>query len=1368
MVYRKITVFAIILLSFFIISAASNKESSVSKGRKPVILVTLAGENRYSSEVDNGWFSAIMDGHLRLRMLALDNFITIMPDSLNNALAERGKEPIKYGLEMNWKLINSAGKGLNADLVINSFYEVEKNDTVALSFEVYSVKKNRTMSSYEGRFASDETGYHIDSCFFTLCRTAGLKWEAREAQKIFQDISTPDIKTMKKVGTSWVNYNRANNNKEKMEAYSELSKINDAYPVFAVGNYMRGIAAEKEKVYDDAARAFNTLTLRNGLYYPELYVKVLRNFRLSSNNGQAGRTIMLAENKGNNTPSFIVEKARLLKKMRKNDEALAAYKQALEIDSTSSEAICAMAELSEENGKDEEALKWYKKERAINGDSEKSLKRIVELSIAMNKVDDVKSDLLKLLKMDSENPFANRQLALISLSEGNVSGASKYASKVNISPDNVFHRDLARGYAKVGKTDNAVDIYQRYLKTGVKDDTAWIELGSLYKKTGNKELSAKAYESAYSINKNHKKYYFEAANYYLAGVDTTKAELILNNLYRANFKNDDLIFKLASVKYKKSNYSEAAKFAKELSSKYKARQDVKEILAFSDFNDGNYQAALKSVTSLLKSRPYDPDFVLMAGMCYDKLGKTQSSINQYKKYLKIKEAKNKKEQAFKLVELYEKANQITNAKVLLQSNISKYSDDIRNHLKLIEYHKKSKKHQSVISLGKKTLSVKPTLDTVNLIMAESYEALKQNSNAFKYYEKYLSVKTKNSDVRKKCATLAFETKNYQKCIEHYNFIFALKSGNKDDYYMLGQCYYNLNDFKGASQYFNQALESDTSNIETLKYLTDCYEALTDTVSLIKNLNSRILHEKSSYQLKKKLGAIYVAKKNNEAAISLFETMLKENSKDIDVRKELIDIYLEKKYIANAQKHLAAALLTAPKNISIRMSKAKCHISQNEIPDAKKELQKIISLKADMHEARFIYAKILKDQNKYSESLSQLKKACAYDKKNLSYHLAATSVALKAKQNNTAVIYIEKALRINSSNAEVIELAGLVYAANRNYVKAKGFLEKAAATKNYSANSAFELGKIYFIEKNFKKSEPQLLYAVERDLQNSEALLMLGDIAYSQKKLKRSEDFYTKSFMIRQEDSELFFKLIKVCLEQGKERDAQNIVKNSSKVKNDGWAAFARALVFETEKKLDESWNALSIAGKFLPKDKDIIYAKGRIRYKQNKYQSALIHLNKLSTYKKGSAIYYFMLGDSYQKLKDYKNATMSFKKSISLNPKQPALYYSMGEMYERKKDNKNALKNYNLTIKYNPKNWKAYYNMAEIQRKKKDWNNSVDNYINSYKYSKKDDIGLEAFKKSGDIYFFKLSQPKKAKKYYKKYIKLGGNDKVIINRVEKL
>lgn len=1362
---KKIRVCVAILISIFTVVAAGKNNTPENNAKKPVILITLAGENRYSAEVDNGWFSAIMDGHLRLRMLALDNFITIMPDSLNNALVERGNEPIKYGLEMNWKLINSAGKGLNADLVINSFYEVEKNDTIALSFEVYSVKKNKTLSAYEGRFASDETGYHIDSCFFTLCRTAGLEWDKKESNKIFQDISTPDIKTMKKVGDSWVAYNRSKDNKERMEAYSRLSEVNDEFPIFAISNFMRGIAAEKEKVHEDAARAFNTLTLRNGLYYPELYVKVLRNFRLSSNNGQAGRTILLAEKKGVNTPSFIVEKARLLKKMRKNDEALAAYKKALEIDPNSPEALRAMAELSEENGKKLEALTWYKKERAVNGDSEKSIKKIVELSIALNKVDDVLNDLLKLVKIDPSNPFANRQLALISLSKGDISNAAKYASKININSDNVFYRDLARGYAKVGKTDNAVDIYQRYLKTGVRDDTAWIEIGDIYKKTENKKLSAKAYESAYSINISHKKNYYDAGEYYLNNGDTTKAELIFYNLYQTGYKNDKLIFQLSSIKYKKGKYPEAATFAKELSSKYKSRQDVKEILAFSDFNDGNYKAALNSVTSLLKAKPYDPDFVLMAGMCYDKLNKTQSAANQYKKYLKIKGAKNKKDHSFRLVELYEKMNQITNAKILLKSNISKYPEDTRNHLKLMAYYQKSASHQSVISLGKKVLSVDPSLDTVNIIMAESYNTLKQYAKANESYEKYLIKKRNDSDIRKKCALLSFEVGKYQKCIEHFNIILASVNGSQSDYFMLGECYYKLSDFKGASQYFNQALQSDTTNVKTLKYLTDCYESLLDTSALIINLKNRIKYEKKSYQLKKKLGAIYIAKNENEAAISLYENMLKGNPKDIDVRKKLIDIYLDKNYIANAQKHLATALITSPGNIELRMRKAKCHILQNEIPDAKKELEKIISLKASMHEARFIYAKILKDQNRFNDALTQLKKACSYDKQNLEYLLATTTVALKAGKEKDAVLYIEKAIKTNPKNNYVIELAGLVYAANRNYIKAKSFLEKAVATKSYSSDCAYELGKIYYIEKNFKKAEPHLLYAISQDNQNSEALLMLGDIAYSIKDLRKSEDFYTRSFMILPDDSKLFFKLIRVCLEQGKNKDAQNIARNSTKVKNDGWSAFAKALVFETEEKMDDSWNALSIAGKFLPQNNDVIYAKGRIRYKQKQYKSALFHLNKLSSHKKGSAKYHFMVGDSYQKLRDYKNAMIAFKKSLALDPGQSNLYYSMGEMYEKKKEYKNAIKNYSLSVKRDPKNWKSYYNMAEIQRKLKDWNNSADNYVNAYKYSKKQDIGLEGFKKAGDIYFFKLSEPKKAKKSYKKYLKLGGNDNVIKDRV---
>lgn len=1354
--------FVVLLFVIFGCTFASNQNLK----KKPVILVTSAGENRYTSEVDNGWLSAIMDGHLRLRLIALDNFHTIMPDSLNTALVERGKKSIIYGQEVDWKLINAAGKGLRADLVINAFYEVEKGDTVALSFEVYSVKENKAVSFYEGRFPAEETGYHIDSCFFTLCKSAGLTWESNEARKVFKDISTADIKTMKKIGNAWVGYNRASNNKQKMNSYAKLAEVNDAYPVYGVGTYLRGVAAEEEKVFEDAARAYNTLTLRNGLYYPKLYVKVLRNFRLSSNNGQAGRTITIAEKKGVNTPAFIVEKARLLKKMRKNDEALQAYKQALEIDPNSSEAIFAMAELSEENGNKQEALSWYNKERKINGTSEKSLKKIVELSIALGKSKEVKGDLIELLKIDSGDPFANKQMALISLSEGNFSKASSYSSKIVMQPNNPFFRELARGYAKVGKTDNAVDVYQRYLKSGVRDDTAWIEIAKIYNKTGNKKLGAEACESAYRINKRHESYYKDAGDYYYSTKDTIKAKRIYEKLNNSGLKNDDISFKLATMSFNEKNYTKASQYAKNLSSKYKNKKIVKEILAHSDFNSGNYKNALKSILALLKVSPYDSDIVLMAAQCYEKTGNAQSAINQYKKYLKIKGAPKKREYAYNLVLLYEKIKQISNAKTLLISNISKYPKDTRNHLKLMGYYKSSNKYSSLITLGKKTLAVSSDLDTVIILMAESYYKLKQYENAYNAYNKYLVKFPNKTEIRKKCAILAFDTGKYLKCIEHYNFLLASSPGTQKDYFNLAECYYNQKDYKGAVQYYNQVLKIDSLNVKSLSQLTSCYTTLKDTSALINNLKKRIAITKSPYSLKTQLGKLYVSRNMNDLAISLYEGMLKEKANDLKARMVLIDLYLNKKFIANAKKHLDAALRQSPKNVELRMSKAKCHISLNEIPMAKTELEKIISIKPSLHNARFMYAGILKDQNQYTAALSQLKKAVSYDKKNLTYLLAASKVALKANQKKTALIYMEKALMMKPNDPKVIEIAGIVYAANGNYIKAKGYLEEAIASRSFSPDCAFELGKIYFIEKNFQKAEPQLLYAINKDKSNWEALYMVGDIAYSTRKLKSAESYYTQTFTLNSSDSEIFFKLIKTCLEQGRFKEAQNIVSNSTKVKNDGWSAFARALVFESENKLGDAYNALSVAGKFIPENKDLEYAKGRVRFKEKKYKSALAHFKTLATYKKSSASYHYMMGDSYQKLGQYKSASVSFGKSLKLNPKQPSVYFSMGEMAERRNNTKNAITHYSQAVKYDVSLWEAYYKMAAIQRKLKDWNNAAENYLNAYKYSKKKDIGLEAYKKAGDIYFFKISEPKKAKKCYKKYIKLGGTDKVIKDRID--
>ena len=1291
-VFRHITILLVLLT--LSISANTNRQK---------VLISIAGESSSVAEIDNGWFAALLEGHFRLRFTPVSTVTVFGYKNINSGLNGR---KIYYGESIGPNENRRIFTALNADFVINSFYEVERGgDTVSLSMELFSVSESKNIGVFDRRFSIAKTGENLDTAFTVVAKGLKLPIEKIFPKGVFQDISTPSIKAMKRFGSTWDAFLSALDFDSKTDSYGSLLSASQEFSVYAVGTFLTALAAEEMGDYANTAQLYNRLTLRNGLYYANFYEKILKNYRLSGNSGQSGRTIMMAERKGVESAGFVVEKARYLKKNKNYEEAFLAYQRAYELDSTFSEAIISLADIAYEKNSYADALKYYKKEIENNKNSKMIQERVVELTSKLNLIDDMEKELNTLFEIDPTNELAKFQLAILALKRKEFDRLDKLVGS-NIVTNNQFLQ--------------------------------------------------------------YKKEYAAFADYtLLTKKDTTLALEIYSQLQKAGYKDKAMLLRVAKIKFAAQQYQDVVDAIGLLPASAKITKDIHKMMAHSFIALNQYDKAAVEVLALLKKEPSNPDLIKKAALCYEKTGNNRLAITQYKRYIKLKKVTDKDSISSHLVNLYKTENMTTAMVAQLKQNIALYPNDLTNYLELIEHYKSTNSNSSLVTICKKALLVGGAPDSLNLIVGEAYFNKKQYATAIIFYQKFLKSYPNRSDVQKKVADILYMQKKYSASIDIYQRYLASNQGAKEDYYKLADSYFANKEYKESAEYFAIVISKDPSDTLSYKKLLYSYKQLKDTLLTISTLENYIKIKKQNYALKQELVELYKITKRDDRVILLYEDMAVQKPRDFKVRENLIKIYLSIKDYNRAKIHIDKAIELKPKNAELHFSRAKYYLVVDSVAAAKKDLIIGVKLAPKNHKARSYYAKILYNEKDYKAAYLQYKTCTIYDKQNIEYLVATANSARKLKQNKNAIIFIEKALRLKPENRDVMECAGIVYANNKQFKKAKGYLEEVVKLGNSSTDARFELGKILFKGDEHLKAEKLLVSVITERPNSVEALEMLGDISNIFNRNRKAISYYKKAFLLSPKDTKIYYKLIRANLDGKNIKIAGQIVKQNPSIKKDGWSTFAKALVEESMGNLTGASKELLAAGRYFPKNWEIIYHKGLIKYRQKSYNNALKYFIKIVSYKKNSAELFFMIGNSYYQTKSYTASIKYINKSLALSDKQADAYYILGSIYKRRKKISMAEKNFLLAIKYDSSNWKSYYNLAKFSAAKKSYQDAIKYYLSAYKNHKETRLGLEIYRKVGDIYYLKIKDPKKATRYYKKYIRLGGSDAVIIKRVAK-
>lgn len=458
------------------------------------------------------------------------------------------------------------------------------------------------------------------------------------------------------------------------------------------------------------------------------------------------------------------------------------------------------------------------------------------------------------------------------------------------------------------------------LKEGQYKESAYENLGNIYKNLNNLSLGMDYMKNAININPKNAKLHFmygvmldEAKNYEASmeeynlalqyGDKSPELMEILENKWTQNVVNmpQDAqgYINLGAIYQKQGNFDAAlAQYQKA----YQINPDDEVILynlASLYVQQKNYQGALNVYDKILAKNSNKIDVLEYKAVALKELKRYEEALSIYEKLL----AQNPDNSTAKANIDNIVMNHFTGAK--LQNYMAQAAAKNPNSYEAqfnyaLELHK-NKNYTSALEYYKKALELNPGKEEVYINLAQIYIEDKKYEQANEICQKGLMVLPNNQklngyleDIKNysassqySAATALYEQKQYQKALNKY---LEIQNKNADVKMAIASCYWQLNDYQNANKYYLNVLKEQPNNLEALSNSAYAYYSIGDYNNAKLMANKILAYEKTNVSAQELLDNIYENEYSTkfQEAISLYE------QGDYNKSFALIDSYLAKK------------------------------------------------------------------------------------------------------------------------------------------------------------------------------------------------------------------------------------------------------------------------------------------------------------------------------------------------------------------------------------------------------------------------------------------------------------------------------------------
>lgn len=1324
---RRYTVLVILfLLSGFVHAqkADSTAESAQKKSPDNVSLVITQASEVSLSGKKNQWFSSIIKDYYNFRFRSIDKICTIISaDSLQKALGVKN-DP---GIIIPESDLFLAAKRLNATHVLIHTYDVDRwKKMITYYLEVVKVDDKSVIMTFDESFSFDIVNTKLNECTQQVLETIGIMPVGEMKEVLKRSILIPDYRKLRAVGELSIDAKRAEG-KGLEKIAGKLLKIAHKDETFALAYYAAAQVTQQLGDHDQTARLYNHLIVRNGLYFPGLYVEAAKNFRLSHSLELAKRVLTLADNKGWVLPELLLENARLSEALRDSVQARSYYEQIYSLTPQQPDALLYLIRRYTSEGNHKKAFTLIDQLLKTNHYQGEAYFEKGKNLIAVKKSDEALEALRRAQEILKDNAEVNRLMGNIYYEKKDYSKAApKYADAMKGMQTNleVLLR-ASQSYKAADNSKAALDILQKYRTNFYETKEVIKEIGLLEFEFGDTAEAKTLLEQCVAIQPPDSSVFLILGAIYTASgdfvraismlerarplvSDTLQVKMALADLYYLKKEFDKAEDDVASVlsvsaKYPRANRLFAdimfikGKKQEALDSYLKERKyqgdepHVQQRIAQLYFELENFPLAQKESEKLVAIDPKNALGYFQLAIIAVK----QKRVTEAQQYLAQGEATGNADKNVyqELAKGFAAVGAVDKAIDAYEKCLEKDASNEEAWIEVSKLYRKSKRDTTAAQAYLKIFELNETKNKNYLADAgHIFYKIGMKKQAYECYDRFLKKGFSDDDVFIHTASMEYEAQRYHPAISLLQQISKSRTSDETIIKIAAFSYYHVKKYSDALPYLKLYIAKNQKDYEAIEMAAISYENTAEykeAAAMYKQyLASENKDKNKEYAFH--IGKLYEKADAVSAAIQQYTVNISSYPGDFRNHERLVALYIAAKNHTKATAVLEQA--TKEANVPGVMHK---QLAELYVTQGKK------SLAASAYE-------------------NYLQKAPNDAQAN--YDLGALFIELKSYKQ--AIAPLEKASQLMPKNSMCFEQLAYAHTKAGNREQAIKAFEENVKLAPGNEKSWIELAALYKASK--KPAEAARAHVTVYELnpsKNRQYLADAGHILYAADIKKDAYQIYTSFVQKGYIDHKVNVHLAAMEFDNKDYSKVAALLKNVS-----GSYASDKAVLLMLARAYMQMGNygaAIPAIEKLLakdPKEKDVVELAAQAYEKKGDIEAAITMYKRYCTLKKTDKHqqYSFHIGQLYEMQKAPWPAIKQYRANIALYPHDIRNYERIAALYVGLNHYSNAAKYLALGVKQPTATASMLKTLAEIYLKLKKKTHAISMYEKYLTHEPKD------------------------------------------------
>lgn len=277
----------------------------------------------------------------------------------------------------------------------------------------------------------------------------------------------------------------------------------------------------------------------------------------------------------------------------------------------------------------------------------------------------------------------------------------------------------------------------------------------------------------------------------------------------------------------------------------------------------------------------------------------------------------------------------------------------------------------------------------------------------------------------------------------------------------------------ALSLLNKVVTADPKNIEAFILIGDSHAELNDGTTAAMNYNRALELDRKSAKAVMRKGILYKRTMNYETARSEFENAMAIDSMFAPAHRELGEIFFRLRKLERAKEEYKKYLELSKNTSGARLRYASFLFASKDYNSTLNELNQLTKLDPKnislLRLSAYTYFE-MGDNVRASEKITEVFNQVPEEKRTPRDYEYYSKILSKDGKDSLAVLMMEKAFELDSTNTDLLPDMGAIYMKIKDYPKAISAFERKIEFSRATSTDYFNLGKAYSTAKEFYKAD----------------------------------------------------------------------------------------------------------------------------------------------------------------------------------------------------------------------------------------------------------------------------------------------------------